>query len=193
MHGNEADADGNGIVGTLRAADDSGVVRLEARFSADEDDVWSALTDPRRLAQWLGDLEGDLRPGGKVRAHFVATGWEGTLRVEACDRAERLLITTTSAGEPECVIEVTLAVEGEQTRAVFEDRGLPLGQIAAYGAGDQVLVEDLAAHLVGLDRCDARARWQELHPRYQELAEGLVRAAGNGVPPRRPGTDGPHQ
>jgi uncharacterized protein YndB with AHSA1/START domain len=143
--------------------------------------LWSALTDPRRLGQWLGDLEGDLRPGSEVGARFVATGWEGTLRVGACDRAERLLITTTSPGEPGCVIEVTLAADGEQTRAVFEDRGLPLGQIAAYGAGDQVLVEDLAAHLVGLGPCDARTRWQDLHPNYQGLAQGLVRTASDGA------------
>ena len=172
---------GSRIVGSLRAADDSGVVRLEARFVANEDEVWSALTDPRRLGQWLGDLEGDLRPGSEVRARFVATGWEGTLRLDACDRAERLLITTRSPGEPECVIEVALTAEGEQTIAVFEDRGLPLDQIAAYGAGDQVLVEDLAAHLVGLGRCDARARWQEMHPAYQGLAEGLVRPTSDGA------------
>lgn len=179
MLGNEVE--GTRIAGSLRTAEDAGVVRLEARFVADEDDVWSALTDPRRLGQWLGDLEGDLRSGSDVRARFVATGWEGTLRVDVCDRLKRLLITTTSAGEPECVIEVTLAADGEQTRAVFEDRGLPLGQIAAYGAGDQVLVEDLAAHLVGLGRCDARARWQELHPGYQGLAQGLVRTPPDGA------------
>jgi len=173
--------EGSRIVGSLRAAGDAGVVRLEARFAAGGDEVWSALTDPRRLGQWLGDLEGELRPGSEVRARFVATGWEGTLRVEACDRAERLEITTTSPGEPECVIEVTLAADGEQTRAVFEDRGLPIGQIAAYGAGDQVLVEDLAAHLVGRGRCDARVRWQELHPGYQGLAQGLAeRPSGGG-------------
>jgi uncharacterized protein YndB with AHSA1/START domain len=179
MNGDEAD--GSRIVGGLRAVDGSGVVRIEARFVADEDDVWSALTDPRRLSLWLGDLEGNLRLGSEVRARFVATGWEGTLRVEACDHAERLMISTRSPGEPDCNIEVTLAADDKQTVAVFEDRGLPLEQIAAYGAGDQVLVEDLAAHLVGLGRCEARSRWQELHPRYQVLAEGLIRPTANGA------------
>ena len=37
-----------------------------------------------------------------------------------------------------------------------EDRGLPLDQIASYGAGDQVHVEDLAAALAGRGRCNAR-------------------------------------
>lgn len=45
-------------LGTLRAADGKGVVRLENRFDTDMEDLWSALTDPRRLARWLGEVEG---------------------------------------------------------------------------------------------------------------------------------------
>lgn len=45
-------------LGTLRAADGKGIVRLEDRFDTDMDDLWSALTDPRRLARWLGEVEG---------------------------------------------------------------------------------------------------------------------------------------
>ncbi len=43
---------GNRILGSLRAADGKGVVRIEDRFDTDIDDLWSALTDPRRLARW---------------------------------------------------------------------------------------------------------------------------------------------
>ena len=44
---------GQRIVGTLRIADGKGVVRTEDRFDTDIDDLWSALTDPGRLARWL--------------------------------------------------------------------------------------------------------------------------------------------
>lgn len=80
-----------------------------------------------------------------------------------------MLLSTSSPEEPHAVIEVTLSAEGDRTALVVEDRGLPVGQLAAYGAGDQIHVEDLAAHLAGRGRCDARARWQELHPAYREL------------------------
>src|SRR5580692_4746281 len=73
---------GNRILGSLRSADGKGVVRIEDRFDTDIDDAWSALTDPRRLARWLGEVEGDLRLGGEFRACFFASGWEGTGRVE---------------------------------------------------------------------------------------------------------------
>lgn len=166
-------------VGSLRAADGAGIVRIEVRLASAIDDVWSALTDPHRLCEWLGVVEGDVRPGGDVRARFFATGWEGTLRVEVCEGPTRLVVVTRSAGEPDCVIEATLVADGEHTAAVFEDRGLPLDQIAAYGGGDQVLVEDLASYLAGGGRCEARARWEELHPGYQVLAAGLDRPAAD--------------
>ena len=156
-------------LGTLRAADGKGIVRLEDRFDTDVDDLWSALTDPRRLARWLGEVDGDLHQGGEFRARFFASGWEGTCRVEVCEPPRRLLLLTKSEGEPDGVFEATLTADGDHTILVIEDRGVPLDQIAAYGAGDQIHVEDLAAYLAGRERCDARTRWQELHPSYQQL------------------------
>ena len=46
MTGNERA--GTRILGSLRSADGKGVVRIQDRFDTDIDDVWSALTDPRR-------------------------------------------------------------------------------------------------------------------------------------------------
>ena len=162
---------GDRILGSLRSADGKGVVRMQDRFDTDIDDLWSALTDPARLARWLGEVEGDLRLGGEFRARFFASGWEGTGRVEACEPPRRLLLMTMQPGQQdEHFIEVTLAADGDQTILVWEERGMPLDQLAAYGAGIQVHVEDLAAYLAGRERCDADARWAELLPAYQDLA-----------------------
>jgi len=162
---------GSRILGSLRSADGKGAVRMEDRFDTDIDDVWSALTDPGRLARWLGEVEGDLRLGGEFRAHFSSSGWEGTGRVEECEPPRRLRVTTWAVDQPnEHVIEVTLAGEGDQTILVLEERGMPLDHLAGYGSGIQVHVEDLAAHLAGRDRCDAAARWAELIPAYEDLA-----------------------
>jgi hypothetical protein len=76
-----------------------------------------------------------------------------------------------SPGEPdETVIEATLAPEGDQTRLVIEERGLPLDNLAAYGAGWQAHVEDLTAHIHGLPAGDWRTRWATLRPTYDALA-----------------------
>ena len=164
---------GTRILGSLRSADGKGVVRMEDRFDTDIDDLWSALTDPRRLARWIGEVEGDLRLGGEFRARFYSSGWEGTGRVEACE-PPRLLLVTIDPGEPdEQVIEATLTADGGQTILVWEERGMPLELLAAYGAGIQVHVEDLAAHIAGREHCDADARWNELQPAYEDLAANV--------------------
>jgi hypothetical protein len=65
------------------------------------------------------------------------------------------------------VAEVTLTADGDQTILVWEARGMPLTLLPAYGAGNQIHVEDLTAYLTGRERCDAGARWHELEPAYQ--------------------------
>jgi uncharacterized protein YndB with AHSA1/START domain len=164
---------GTRILGSLRSADGKGVVRMQDRYDTDIDDLWSALTDPRRLARWIAEVEGDLRPGGEFRARFTSQ-WEGTGRVEACEPPQRLLVVTKAEDRPdELVIEATLTADGGQTILVIEERGMPLGHIADYGAGWQVHVEDLAAHIAGRERCDIEARWEELTPAYQDLAANV--------------------
>jgi len=163
------------ILGSLRSADGKGIVRMEERFATDIDDLWSALTDPQRLAGWIGEVEGGLRPGGEFRARWVSSGWEGTGRIEACEPPLRLQLTMRDAdpqpAQPdETVIEATLALDGDQTVLVVDERGLPMDLLAAYGAGVQIHVEDLAAHIDGRERGDTEARWGELLPAYQDLA-----------------------
>jgi uncharacterized protein YndB with AHSA1/START domain len=164
---------GDRIVGSLRSAGGKGIVRMEDRFDTDIDDLWSALTDSHRLARWYGEVTGDLRLGGQFRAHLFASGWEGTGRVKACEPPQHLLLVTKAADEDEHVIEATLTADGDRTNLVIEVRGIPLDLIAGYGAGWQVHVEELAAHLAGDERYDAEARWHELHPAYQDLAANV--------------------
>jgi uncharacterized protein YndB with AHSA1/START domain len=163
------------IVGTLHTKDGTGVVRMQDRFDSTVDDLWSALTEPGRLGRWLGEIDGDLRPGGTFRARFFASEWQGTGRVDRCEPRQHLVVTTEDAGRTEeHIIEVTLTPDGESTVLVLEERGMPINLLSAYGAGVQIHLEDLGAYLAGEDRCDAPARWKELHPGYQDLASALV-------------------
>lgn len=159
----------NRIVGTLRTEDGKGVVRMADRFDTDVDDLWAAFTDPARLARWLGEFDGDLRLGGEFRAQFFASGWEGTGRVEVCEPPHHLLVTTRPEGH---AIEATLSADGAGTVLVLEERGMPADLLPDYGAGIQVHIEDLAAHIAGRERCDAGTRWAELRPDYAALAIG---------------------
>ena len=175
----------NRILGSLRSAESAGVVRIEDRYETTIDDLWQAVTDPDRLTQWYGQVDGDLSPGGEFRTYVADAEIEGTGRVEACEPPRRLLVTTRETEESyqdgqgvppfDEAVEVTLTADGEQTLLVIEVRGMPLDKIAFYGAGWQVHAEHLAAYLAGRDHGDTEARWGELVPAYQELAAALDR------------------
>ena len=49
----------------------------------------------------------------------------------------------------------------------------PLDLLAFYGAGVQIHVENLAAHIAGHECGDADLRWDELVPPYQDLAANV--------------------
>jgi uncharacterized protein YndB with AHSA1/START domain len=165
---------GNRLLGTLGTADGKGVVRVEDRLDTDIATVWSALTDPSRLASWWGEVEGDLRLGGEYRARVFVSGWDGTGRVEACEAQRRLLVLTREPDQPdEQSVEVTLIADGDQTTVVWEERGMPVAYLAGYGAGIQVHVEDLGAYLAGRARCDAGVRMGELFRAYEPLAASI--------------------
>lgn len=160
---------GTRIVGALRSADGKGAVRVEDRYDTDIGDLWSALTDPRRLARWIAEVDGDLRPGGEFHARFTSS-WEGPGRVEVCEPPRWLLLRMSPDQHDETVIEARLAAEGDQTVLVIEERGLPLDELAGHGAGWQAHAEDLAAHVAGGEAADWRSRWTELIPPYEDLA-----------------------
>ncbi len=162
------------ILGSLGSADGKGVVRMEDRYSTDIEDLWSAITDPQRLARWLGEIKGDLRLGGTYHARYYASEWEGDVRIDVCEPPRRLRLIVGEHPD-EHVTEVTLTVDGDQTILVWEERGMPVPLLPAYGGGIQIHVEDLTAYLAGRERCDAGARWHQLEPAYADLATGVSR------------------
>lgn len=171
------------ILGSLRSADGNGVVRIEDRYDAAIDDLWSAVTDPGRIARWYGRVDGNLRPGGQFRLHVDDADSDHVGRVEECERPLRLRVTTRETDESyergdgvppyDEVLDVTLTADGGQTVLVIEVRGMPLDAVAYYGAGWQIHAENLAAYLAERERGDTEARWGELVPPYQNLAASI--------------------
>jgi uncharacterized protein YndB with AHSA1/START domain len=158
-------------VGSIRRlADGKGAARMEDIYDTDAEDLWTALTDPIRLARWVAVVEGDLRLGGRFRSRFTS-GYVGPGRVDLCDAPRRLRVTMDPDSPEETVIEAWLTAIGNQTHLVVEERGLPIDELAAHGAGWQVHVEDLAAHVAGHQPGEWHERWVELRPTYEEMAE----------------------
>ncbi|KRE54524.1 SRPBCC domain-containing protein [Phycicoccus sp. Soil748] len=167
------------IIGTTRALDGTrGAVRVEDVYDTGIDDLWAACTTPERLARWIAEVDGDLREGGTVHATFTST-WSGPAVIEACEAPHHLLLTTEPGTEDESQLEAWLTAEGDRTRLVVEERGLPVGSLHFYGAGWQVHLEDLGRSLAtdgpvheGGWSAEApaaawKARWTELTPAYE--------------------------
>jgi uncharacterized protein YndB with AHSA1/START domain len=158
----------SGILGSMRRIDEKrGAVRVEDVYGTDIADLWSAVTEPDRLARWIATVEGDLRVGGTIQSQFTST-WEGPGRIDVCDPPNHLVVTMEPGTEDEAVIEAVLTAEGERTRLVVEERGLPLDVLYLHGAGWQAHVEDLGRYLAGGESM-WKVRWEELTPAYQSL------------------------
>ncbi len=168
------------LIGTMTALDRTrGTVRVEDTYDTDIDDLWLACTSPERLARWIAQVSGDLRPGGTVQAVFTST-WSGPAVIETCDPPHHLLLTTEPDTADTTQIEAWLTADGARTRLVVEERGLPTDQLPFYGAGWQVHLEDLGRSLTGdapvhPDGWSAESaapawhrRWTELTPAYAE-------------------------
>lgn len=157
------------LVGSVYAEDDAGTVHVEDVFDTDVDDLWDAVTTPDRIAGWLGTVTGDLRPGSSFTAAFTSS-WEGPGRVEVCDAPHRLLLTMNPGANDQTQIEAWLTPDGDRTRLVVEERGLPLDHAPDHGAGWQVHVEDLRAYLEGRTTSEWHERWVELQADYRSEA-----------------------
>jgi uncharacterized protein YndB with AHSA1/START domain len=111
-------------------------IERELELPAPSDEVWEALTDPERLAEWLADeVSLDLRPGGDASfrdGDTLRRGWveevsppEGPAGGEP--GVARLAFWWASDNEPATRVELTLEPAPGGTRLrVVETRPLEL-------------------------------------------------------------------
>jgi uncharacterized protein YndB with AHSA1/START domain len=155
-------------IGTMQALDDKrGSVRVEDVYDTHIDDLWDSCTTSERLARWIAEVSGDLRLGGTIHASFTSS-WSGTVRIDACESPDHLLVIMEPGTDNETELEAWLSDEGGKTRLVVEERGLPLDKLHYYGAGWQAHLEDLRRSLAG-ESSAWSARWSELTPAYETM------------------------
>lgn len=168
----------------MRALDEThGAVRVEDLYDTGINDLWQACTSPERLARWIARVDGDLRVGGTIELVFTST-WTGPARIEVCDAPHHLLLTTEPGTPDEGQMEAWLTEEGDKTRLVVEERGLPITHLPFYASGWRAHLEDLgrsletdgSVHPGGWSSEESaagwKARWEELTPAYQQVPIG---------------------
>lgn len=170
-HADEESATEDHVVrGSLAVEDGRGVLRYDMDLPAPVDEVWAALTDPARLGDWYGRIDGDLRAGGRYRAHLFPSEWEGEGRVLACESRSLLRMESGEPGEAVTIDEVRLAPLSAERTQLHLDRVRPSADaLDAYAVGTQLHLENLAAYLAGEAAIDPEPFWTALHPRYEAL------------------------
>lgn len=122
-------------------------VVLTRTLAASADEVWSAVTDPARLAQWWVPVTGDLQVGGRVEVDDLGHG-----EVLACVAPERFALTWVVEGRASSLDVSLRPVPGstllqlDHTDPLDASAWAQLGP-AAVGLGWELALASLAEHL----------------------------------------------
>jgi uncharacterized protein YndB with AHSA1/START domain len=137
------------------------IVIATAAYDTDIDDLWDAITDPRRIARWLGRVTGELELGGRYQIEGNANGV-----IKECEPPSHLGVTW-DYGEQASWVSVKLTpLSADRTTLRLEhvlpddDKWRTFGP-GAVGVGWELALLGLADHL--------RA------PHVMKLAEGIDR------------------
>ncbi|MEY8040623.1 SRPBCC family protein [Saccharopolyspora cebuensis] len=146
-------------------------IALTRTYDAAIADVWSACTEPDRLARWFLPVSGDLRTGGQYRLEGNASG-----TVERCD-PPRGFTATWEFGGGTSRIELRLSTEeGGRTRLELEhsvpddEHWAEFGPGAA-GVGWDIGLLNLGLHLAGA-QIQPEEEWAATEPglRFMRLS-----------------------
>lgn len=119
---------------TIRLDGEVFELRFERIFAHPIDRVWTALTQPGMIAQWLAPAEIDPRPGGRIRLAFTTS--------------DSVVDSVISEIDPPRVLEYRWVSNGD-------DRGVVRWELADLGIGTRLLLthaytgRDLASFMAG--------------------------------------------
>jgi uncharacterized protein YndB with AHSA1/START domain len=157
--------------GTVRLDGSAAAVRFERWYAAPAAELWIVLSDPERIARWLGaEVHIEARIGGAVALRWPGgEQMDGVITVFEPGRVMEYTWREIALGV-ESVVRFELRPQGSGTLLVLEHTGVPAGQAAGFGAGWHGHLDALAATLAGQDM-DPHARYRQLAPEYARRAE----------------------
>ncbi|QCB93877.1 SRPBCC family protein [Cellulomonas shaoxiangyii] len=141
------------VRGVLTARSDGVEVRFDRWYPTTPQDLWAAVTEPARVARWLGPLYGDLRVGGayELRMGDDVPGADDTATGEVlvCEPPRALAVTWVFPNETVTRVDVELAVDGAGTLLRLRHTGLADDAARGYGGGWHACLDQLDDHVAG--------------------------------------------
>ncbi|WP_446222846.1 SRPBCC family protein [Nocardia sp. IBHARD005] len=139
-------------------------------FRAPIEDVWAAVTEPQRLARWLGTWTGDPASGEvKFQMTFEDEMPAERFRIDECDAPHRLWITTSMTdGEntEHWQLRLDLAEEGGITTLTFAQNVPDPTMVESVGPGWDYYLDRLVA--AEADRDPATVSFEDYYPALSE-------------------------
>lgn len=132
-------------LGKITKAKDGFQVQFERVFAYNVETLWSALTDPKKLALWFTDIEMDFKEGGQIMIQFRDAD-----KTKSYGKILRIIKPKVF----EYTWEEELATwelfpEGKSTRLVLTYSKLPDSYASSVAAGWHVLLNQLETILNG--------------------------------------------
>ena len=142
----EADAE----LGSIKRMHGCFEARLERFLEHDQIAVWSMLTDPARLPEWLAPGELSMRKGGPAKLNFPESGTVIDSSVSAIDPPRLIEYSWSGPGEPERPVRWETAPHDGGTRLVLTLRIPETEDVARSCAGWEAHLQMLLAAIEGV-------------------------------------------
>jgi uncharacterized protein YndB with AHSA1/START domain len=152
-------------LGTFDRHDDTADLRYERRYPRPIETVWAALTEPARLADWLGEALVEPYVGGRYEL-FIDRKRPMTGRVLTWQKPTLLEFTWDTGDAPASVVRCELTPDGDGTRLVFLHKGVGFVWIGLVLPGWHVHLERLDSLLAGAVEPMSMPHWREMQTIY---------------------------
>ncbi len=137
--------------GRIEQRDGQAVLVQVRTFAAPIEDVWAAVTEPERLARWIGTWTGDPATGSVAFAMTFEGQEDGDpLVIRVCEPPHRLHVTT-QVGDAQWLLDLDLTHDDGLTTLTFSQPGIALDQVGDVAPGWDYYLDRLVDVLTGED------------------------------------------
>ena len=154
-------------LGAFQRHDDNIDVRFERYYPRSIDRVWSALTQPERLQDWMGASRIEPHIGGQIDLMTDGSA-PMTGHILVWDPPRILEFTWSNAHAPNSVIRYELEGDGDGTRLIFTHQGMPYATSALMLPGWHFFLSQLGAALCDTEQQTPDRSWREMQEIYVE-------------------------